>query len=97
MKRKIPDSFRAEYNLGDSGDPWGRVMAWRFALANYLCRYGKPIPHEWEYSPGAFGPACEGYEYDVLKSRRYGAKTLARIGEVLFRLARILEAQGRDY
>lgn len=88
---KIPSSFRQAWKESDCGDKWGRVQAWRFAIADALTVKGYRPAH---FRPSPFGPDdCE--EYRLVK--RYAVKTLTHLWGVLDRLARLLESQGKDY
>lgn len=48
----------------DAHDPWGWGMAWAFALNDAAEVSGAETDES--YSPGAAGPACEGYEWEAL-------------------------------
>lgn len=93
--KKLPRILRLEFRLSNDGDAWGRVMAWRFALCDYL------LFHHGIYTlgfrPALMGPNSGDDSYCFLRRARYAVSTLLRFQACLERLARILEAQGKDY
>ena len=48
----------------DAWDPWSWGMTWAFALNDAAELSGAETDES--YSPGAAGPACEGYEWEAL-------------------------------
>lgn len=96
-RRPLPLSLRREYRATKDGDAWGRVMSWRFALADYLTTRGLPVPASWQFRQSPFGPDKSSYEYQALNRRNDAPGTLARFGAALARLDNICRAAGRDY
>lgn len=90
-------TLRLEFRWSNCGDPWGRCQAWRFALCDYLLHRGLTVPSEWHFRQSPYGPDRDCEEWKTLARRNDSAGTLARFGALLARLAKILEAQGRDY
>lgn len=92
---KLPRLLKATFRDYDSGDPWGRVMAWRFALADLLAfRHGQRVQG---FRPSPFGPDTTAPEFQELRRGRWALSTLTRFGRCLERLEEIHRAAGRDY
>lgn len=82
----------------DSGDPWGSVMAWRFAICDYLTFETQTgAPSDWEYKAGHGGPDVESFEYQTLLELQPDPRSLEAFGNLLKRAAEILDARGYAY
>jgi hypothetical protein len=98
-RSKAMARLRAAYRLSDVGDPYGRLMAWRFGLAERLHFDGPGCPSGWRYRPGAgqHGPDPDSWEYAELRASRASWAQLIRFGEALSRLETRIRAAGLDY
>ena len=83
----------------DSGDKWGSVMAWLFAIADEMYMRGSGPPDAWDFWPGL------GINGDVRQLDTFEGETcaeasddeLAWTGSVLWRYRAALERAGLDY
>ena len=95
----------------DSGDQWGTVMGWHFAVCEVLSAMDEDIPAHWEFRRGA-NPASTlaelaeeddaiPYEDHILAGMVLAYQTTAEdlryAGEVLHRYAHTLKRAGVDY
>lgn len=92
--KKLPKAIRYEFHLSYDGDAWGRVMQWRFALADYLTHRGRYVPH---FRQAPMGPDRSDYVWKFLAKRNDALPTLEKLHACLERLADILREQGKDY
>lgn len=93
----LPFALRHEFRMGNTGDPWGRVMSWSFALADYMIHRDIPVPASWRFRQSPFGPDRTSWEWKALAWRNDSPATLARFARALERLRRACEQAGRDY
>lgn len=95
VKTKLPRLLRQAFRAGDSGDPWGRVMAWSYAVADLLTfKQGQARAG---FRPSPLGPYTSAPEYRVLRRGRWSTQTLKHFERCLRRLEEIHRAAGRDY
>ena len=88
-RKAIRQSWRDSY----SGDPWGRVMAWKYAVADAMVfKFGMRVPG---FRPSPLGP--ERNEIYALVNRQLTRRTIIRLWKILDRLESIHRAAGRDY
>ena len=85
----------------DSGDAWGSVLAWHFAIADVVHELVGHTPDSWEFIPSPFGAEIDCYEYEaVIEAMREDGATLDDLipaGNVLQRYAAQLRLAGEDY
>ena len=87
---KILDEVRLSY----SGDLFGHVQGWRFALADYLTfEWGESIPGFW---PSDFGPDEDVHEYETLTDMQASPEDSLYALKILDRARSILGAEGLD-
>lgn len=101
LERSAPtlDKLWWWHDCFDDYDPWGSAIGVAFALNDIAVRYGwKTDP---TYSPGPFGPACEGYEYDwTMEQIQAGDLTQQDLEEAIVTLGALIHALdmlGRSY
>ena len=82
----------------DGGDPWGSVMAWHFAIADYLTNLdADSVPEEWGFVQSPLGSATDCYEYETLADEQPSVEDLIHAGNILCRYASMLKLAGFDY
>lgn len=84
--------------MTNDGDSWGTCMSWLFSVCDWLYENGEngDLTDRLEYSPGAMGPACEGYDFDSLNEIG-DQESIEELGEILARWRSMLRAAGQDY
>jgi hypothetical protein len=90
--------FKSEFRLMHGNlDIWGDCMDAWFECAGHMYKRNLDIPYEWNYRPGlgSDGTDKESYWYELFESSK--DSDLLEIGNLLFRLASILESQGMSY
>lgn len=92
------DNLKQEFRLTDSGDSWGSVMAWWFAVADEIY-FGRDfeVPGEWRFRPSPLGSQNDPEMYETECVREASDEALQRFGAVLTRYASMLRAAGKDY
>lgn len=88
----------------DSGDSWGSVLAWHFAIADVVYEIEGHTPDSWEFTPSPFGAETDCYEYEAiievveeLGGSGPSLDYLIHAGNVLQRYASQLRLAGEDY
>lgn len=84
--------FNCEY---DSGDPFGSVMRWWFAVCEELTRRGEDVPASWNYRPGALGVPNEPEDGEDLTV--YSVNELRSLGMLLDSFHDVIVKAGLDY
>lgn len=97
MKPYTYEELKAEFRLGYSGDPWGHVLGWLFAIADEMETNRNGAPVEWEFRQSPMGPDEESYEYCVLQQAPPSDNDLERFGNLLWRYRAKLKHLGKDY
>jgi hypothetical protein len=79
----------------DSGDQWGWVMSWLFALADYAMDESNKIVDGFKPSP--MGPDSSSDQYQTLKAFNVSGDCAALTFDILSRYERILKAADLSY
>lgn len=90
-----------EIRMSDMADGWGTCMGWLFSMCDYLYEHGDyeadGFLRKVQYQCGAFGPACEGYEYEAICEIAESPETVLHVARILHRWSEMLRASGKDY
>ncbi len=78
-------------------DPWGVAASWAFAICSLAYTRGIDIPDEWEYSPGAMGPAREEWADEELDDMDLTDRELIDAGYQVIKWCDAIRDAGRDY
>lgn len=87
----------------DSGDAYGSVVMWHFAVCDAMQDRSFYIPSEWEFTPSPFGSDEDAYEYQAVTEEledldfATAGRMLTHAGNVLHRYAAQLRLSGQDY
>lgn len=86
----------------DSGNAWGSVAAWHFAICDVIGEIDPDqVPEEWQFRQSPFGADTEAYEYSAVIETMAGdgvvLDDLIRAGNILHRYATQLRLAGLDY
>lgn len=88
------EEFRAHK---DKHDTWGSVMAWHFAVADYIYFvFGEGTPAEWDYSPG-IGFDDDVNEISCIRALNPSLEDLIEFGNDLNRAEKLLRNMGLSY
>ncbi len=97
-------AIRQEIDMSDTGDAFGNIASWGFAIAGTLYRHDAYIPSAWRYRPGLFAGTLkrdEDYEggmlEDLLAAGEITLDDIRDAGAVIMRYWSTLEIQGRAY
>lgn len=98
-KNPVIEIIREEF---DGTDAWGSVMAWRFAIADFLTdRDPEAIPREWEFRQSMGGSDTDADEYqslvDLFEADKCSIADVVHAGKVMHKLDRQLELSGNTY
>ena len=95
-------TLKEEFKLTNDGDHWGNVMAWLFAIGDYITfETDECIPDTWQFKPS---PCGANEDCDVFQSLRHFAyekqvtnEEILHFGNLLMRVRDILESKGESY
>ena len=88
-------TLKNEFKLTNSGDNWGNVMQWLFAIADYLTfETNESVPDAWQFRPSPFGADEESYVFQALKEMALPSDEVLQFGKVLFRVREYWKGKG---
>ena len=95
-------TLKNEFKLTNDGDDWGNVMAWLFAIGDYITfDTDEYIPDSWQFKPSPLGANEDCFVYQSLRHFAFeGEITNADVlefGKILIRVRDILERKGESY
>ncbi len=96
------NTLKDEFKLTNSGDNWGNVMAWLFAIGDFITfETDECIPDSWQFRPSPLGANEDCYVYQSLRHFAYEkyvtTADILHFGKVLIRVRDILESKGESY
>ena len=95
-------TLKNEFKLTNDGDNWGNVMAWLFAIGDYITfETDKCIPDTWQFKPSMCGANEDCYVFQSLRhfafEKYVTSEEIMQFGNILIRVRDILESKGESY
>ena len=95
-------TLKEEFKLTNDGDNWGNVMAWLFAIGDYITfETDKCIPDTWQFKPSMCGANEDCYVFQTLRHFAFEkcvtSEEIMQFGNILIRVRDILESKGESY
>lgn len=95
-------TLKNEFKLTNDGDNWGNVMAWLFAIGDYITfETDDYIPDSWQFRPSPLGANEDCYIFQSLRHLAFEkyvtSADILHFGKVLIRVRDILESKGESY
>ena len=94
--------LKNEFKLTNDGDNWGNVMAWLFAIGDYITfETDESVPDEWQFKPSPMGANEDCFVFQSLRHFASEGEIMSadvlKFGNVLNRVRDILERKGESY
>lgn len=93
------DDLKSEFRIASSGDAWGDVLHWWFAVAEEI-HFNRPrllVPRDWQFQPSPMGMSSDPDDYATGAVALATDDALQRFGALLNRVAGALKRAGKGY
>ena len=95
-------TLKEEFKATSDGDHWGNVMAWLFAIGDFITfETDECIPDTWQFKPSMCGANEDCFIYQSLRhfafEKQVTNEEILHFGNLLMRVRDILESKGESY